>query len=84
MLHTTVQFFFITPFTSWLQQGNQQRPRSVVDIAIEENKITIRCVHIHTHETKEHETTESNRITLILRVNYSWQGIQNFYSGKAN
>jgi hypothetical protein len=24
MLHTTVQFVFVTPFTIWLQQGNHQ------------------------------------------------------------
>jgi hypothetical protein len=25
MLYTTVQSVFVTPFTIWLQQGNQQR-----------------------------------------------------------
>jgi hypothetical protein len=29
MLHTRVQSVFVTPFTIWLQQGNQQRWRSV-------------------------------------------------------
>ncbi len=34
MLHTMVQSVFVTPFTIWLQQGNQQRLRSVVVIPI--------------------------------------------------
>jgi hypothetical protein len=52
MLHTMVHSVFTTPFTIWLQQGNQQCYRSVVVIPISEEKIIFEkqnCEHMHTH-----------------------------------
>jgi hypothetical protein len=52
MLHAIDHSVFATPFTIWLQQGNQQCYRSVVVIPISEEKIIFEkqnCEHMHTH-----------------------------------